>query len=82
VLTLWSTTLLDPAKNHPNHFVSLLGGFAVGPLLEVSVAISAAPLLVFASNTALIGTYNACVSSTRAGSFGVVRSGEPCIGST
>jgi amino acid transporter len=58
LLTLWSTTLLDPAKNDPNQFVSLLGGFAAGPLLQVSVAISAALLLVFASNTALIGTYN------------------------
>ena len=58
LLTLWSTTLLDPAKNDPNQFVSLLGGFAAGPVLQISVAISAALLLVFASNTALIGTYN------------------------
>ncbi len=58
LLTLWSTTLLDPAKNDPNQFVSLLGGFAGGPVLQISVAISGALLLVFASNTALIGTYN------------------------
>ena len=58
LLTLWSTTLLDPAKNDPNQFVSLLGGFAAGPVLQISVALSAALLLVFASNTALIGTYN------------------------
>ena len=58
LVTLWSTTLLDPAKNDPNQFVSLLGGFAVGPVLQISVALSAALLLVFASNTALIGTYN------------------------
>lgn len=58
LLTLWSTTLLNPATNDPNQFVSLLGGFAFGPVLQVSVAISAALLLVFASNTALIGTYN------------------------
>jgi amino acid transporter len=58
LLTLWSTTLLDPAKVDPNQFVSLLGGFAAGPVLQLSVAISAALLLVFASNTALIGTYN------------------------
>ena len=58
LLTLWSTTLLDPAKNDPNQFVSLLGGLAAGLVLQVSVAISGALLLVFASNTALIGTYN------------------------
>jgi amino acid transporter len=58
LLTLWSTTLLDPATNDPNQFVSLLGGFAAGPVLQMTVAISGALLLVFASNTALIGTYN------------------------
>jgi amino acid transporter len=58
LLTLWSTTLLDPAKNDPNQFISLLGGFAAGPVLQVSVAVSGALLLVFASNTALIGTYH------------------------
>ncbi len=62
LLTLWSTTLLDPAKNDPNQFVSLLGGFAAGPVLQVSVAISGALLLVFASNTALIGTYNVFIA--------------------
>ena len=65
LLTLWSTTLLDPAKNDPNQFVSLLGGFAAGPALQVSVAISGALLLVFASNTALIGTYNVFLALAR-----------------
>ena len=65
LLTLWSTTLLDPAKNDPNQFVSLLGGFAAGPVLQVSVAISGALLLVFASNTALIGTYNVFLALAR-----------------
>ena len=65
LLTLWSTTLLDPAKNDPNQFVSLLGGFAAGPMLQISVAISAALLLVFASNTALIGTYNVFLALAR-----------------
>ena len=58
LLTLWSTTLLDPTRVDPNQFVSLLGGYAAGPVLQMSVAISGALLLVFASNTALIGTYN------------------------
>ena len=65
LLTLWSTTLLDPARNNPNQFVSLLGGFAQGPVLQVSVAISAALLLVVASNTALIGTYNVFLALAR-----------------
>jgi amino acid transporter len=65
VLTLWSTTLLDPATNDPNQFVSLLGGFAAGPVLQVSIALSAALLLVFASNTALIGTYNVFLALAR-----------------
>jgi amino acid transporter len=58
LLTLWSTTLLNTGQSDPNQFVSLLGGFAAGPVLQISVAISGALLLVFASNTALIGTYN------------------------
>jgi amino acid transporter len=58
LLTLWSTTLLNTTQSDPNQFVSLLGGFASGPVLQISVAISGALLLVFASNTALIGTYN------------------------
>jgi amino acid transporter len=65
LLTLWSTTLLDPAKNDPNQFVSLLGGFAAGPILQISVAMSGAMLLVFASNTALIGTYNVFLALAR-----------------
>ena len=65
LLTLWSTTLLDPAKNDPNQFVSLLGGFAAGPVLQVSVAISGALLLIFASNTALIGTYHVFLALAR-----------------
>ncbi len=67
LLTLWSTTLLDPAKNDPNQFVSLLGGFAAGPVLQISVASSGALLLVFASNTALIGTYNVFLALAKLG---------------
>ena len=65
LLTLWSTTLLDPAQNDPNQFVSLLGGFAAGPVLQIFVAISAALLLIFASNTALIGTYHVFLALAR-----------------
>ena len=65
LLTLWSTTLLDPATNDPNQFVSLLGGFAAGPVLQIYVAITGALLLVFASNTATIGTYNVFLALAR-----------------
>jgi amino acid transporter len=65
LLTLWSTTLLNPTRVDPNQFVSLLGGFAAGPVLQVSVALSGALLLVFASNTALIGTYNVFLALAR-----------------
>jgi len=58
LLTLWSTTLLDAKKNDPNQFISLLGGYAAGHWLQTEVAITAAILLVFASNTALIGSYH------------------------
>jgi amino acid transporter len=58
LLTLWSTTLLDTAHSDPNQFISLLAGYAAGPLLQTEVALTAALLLVFASNTATIGCYH------------------------
>ena len=65
LLTLWSTTLLNPGHDDPNQFVSILGGFAAGPLLQDYVALSAALLLVFASNTALIGSYHVFLALSR-----------------
>ena len=65
LLTLWATTLLSPKGVDPNQFVSLLGGFAGGPLLQMGVAASAALLLVFASNTAIIGSYHVFLALTR-----------------
>ncbi len=68
LLTLWSTTVLPITKStDPNQFVSLLGGFAAGRVLEVEVAISGALLLVFASNTAIIGSYHVFLALTRMG---------------
>lgn len=67
LLTLWSTTLLDASKNDPNQFVSLLGGFAAGQWLQWEVAISGAALLVFASNTAIIGSYHVFLALSRGG---------------
>lgn len=58
LLTLWSTTLLDTTHSDPNQFISLLAGYAAGPLLRIEVALTAALLLIFASNTATIGCYH------------------------
>ena len=57
LLTLWSTTLLDARHVDPNQFISLLGGYAAGQLFASAVALSASLLLIFACNTALIGSY-------------------------
>ncbi|MCL4541610.1 MAG: APC family permease [Chloroflexi bacterium] len=65
LLTLWSTTLLRAQKVDPNQFISLLGGFAAGPWLQIEVAVSAALLLVFASNTAIIGSYHVFLALAR-----------------
>jgi amino acid transporter len=64
LLTLWSTTLLGQRAN-PDQFISLLGGYAAGPVLSWAVAISGALLLIFASNTALIGSYHVFLALTR-----------------
>jgi amino acid transporter len=58
LLTLWSTTLLNAGQTNPNQFISALGGYAAGPLLQTEVAASAGLLLIFASNTAIIGCYH------------------------
>src|SRR5262249_52271776 len=57
LLTLWSTTLLGSHAD-PNQFISLLGTHVAGQLVGDYVAISGAILLVFASNTAIIGAYH------------------------
>ena len=57
LLTLWSTTLVDAKGSDPNQFVSLLAGVASGNVLQSEVAVTGAVLLVFASNTAIIGSY-------------------------
>jgi len=70
LLTLWSTTVLPITKTtDPNQFISLLGGFAAGRGLSVVVALSAALLLVFASNTAIIGSYHVFLALARMGFF-------------
>jgi amino acid transporter len=66
LLTLWSTTLLDP-KADPNQFISLLGAQTAGRLLGDYVAVSGSLLLVFASNTAIIGAYHVFIALARMG---------------
>ena len=65
LLTLFATTLLDASKANPDQFISLLGGTYGGPILGVEVAISASALLIFASNTAIIGCYHVLLALSR-----------------
>ena len=70
LLTMFSTLLqpqyaasLDP--NTQNQLISLLAGKWGGPFLQTEVAISASALLVFASNTAIIGSYHVFMALSR-----------------
>jgi amino acid transporter len=66
LLTLWSTTLLNKGAD-PNQFISILGAHVGGRVLGDYVAVSASLLLVFASNTAIIGAYHVFIALTRMG---------------
>jgi amino acid transporter len=69
-LTIFATTLLNgqntallthpiaPAAIDPNQFISQLAGAFGGPILAIATAITASALLIFASNTAIIGSYH------------------------
>jgi len=73
LLTMLSTLLLydnagrpladDPILN--GQLISLLGGHWGGIFLQTEVAISASALLVFASNTAIIGAYHVFMALSR-----------------
>ena len=77
LLTFFSTTLLthpellrqtglaSPPIHDPNQFISLLGYASGGRLLQVLTAITASALLVFASNTAIIGAYHVFLALSR-----------------
>jgi amino acid transporter len=67
LLTLWSTTLLAGRGADPNQFISILGAHVSGSLLGDYVAISGALLLIFASNTAIIGAYHVFIALSRMG---------------
>ncbi|HEX6818107.1 MAG TPA: APC family permease, partial [Ktedonobacterales bacterium] len=78
LLTIFSTILLtDPrfrgtmlspsyATNiEPAQFISLLAGAYGGVVLAIAVAITASALLIFASNTAIIGAYHVVLALSR-----------------
>jgi amino acid transporter len=69
LLTMFSTLLL-PASVTGNpilssQLISLLGGQSGGTILQTEIAISASALLVFASNSAIIGTYYVFMALSR-----------------
>ena len=68
LLTIFSTLLLpqyaaDSATS--GEIISLLAGKWGGPVLQTEVAISASALLIFASNTAIIGAYHVFIALSR-----------------
>ncbi len=72
LLTMFST-LLQPGEAHNpilrSQLISLLAGHWGNGLLQTEVAISASALLVFASNTAIIGAYHVFMALSRLGFF-------------
>lgn len=68
LLTVFSTILLPAQASDPNassYIISSLAGVWGGKALQVEVAISAGALLVFASNTAIIGAYHVFMALSR-----------------
>jgi amino acid transporter len=68
LLTMLSTLLLPKEAADPvlsSQIISLLGGHWGGVFLQTEVAISASALLVFASNTAIIGSYHVFLALSR-----------------
>jgi len=70
LLTILSTLLLPDAAKDPvlsGQIISLIAGEYGGILLQTEVAISASALLIFASNTAIIGCYHVFMALSRMG---------------
>jgi amino acid transporter len=69
LLTMFSTLLLpESVLGNPvlsSQLISLLGGHWGNTALQTEIAISASALLVFASNTAIIGTYYVFMTLSR-----------------
>jgi amino acid transporter len=82
LLTIFSTVLLtDPrfqgtltgtgfsGQPEPTQFISQLAGAYAGPALALATAVAASALLIFASNTAIIGGYHVVLALGRMGYF-------------
>jgi amino acid transporter len=82
LLTIFSTVLLtDPrfqgtvtgsgftGQPEPTQFISQLAGAYAGPVLALATAVAASALLIFASNTAIIGGYHVVLALGRLGYF-------------
>ncbi len=65
LLTAFATTLIDVNSVDPEQLISVLGGTYGGQILSIEVAISASALLIFASNTAIIGCYHVLLALSR-----------------
>lgn len=68
LLTMLSTLLLPHEAADPvlsSQLISLLGGKWGGVILQTEVAVSASALLIFASNTAIIGSYHVFLALSR-----------------
>ncbi|MFL5586751.1 MAG: APC family permease [Ktedonobacteraceae bacterium] len=68
LLTMLSTLLQPHEATDPvlsNQLISLLGGHWGNVILQTEMAISASALLVFASNTAIIGSYHVFMALSR-----------------
>ncbi len=72
LLTMFSTLLQPTQAKDPvlsAQLISLLGGHWGNIFLQTEIAISASALLVFASNTAIIGAYHVFIALSRLGFF-------------
>jgi len=72
LLTMFSTILQPTQAANPilnAQLISLLGGHWGNTILQTEIAISASALLVFASNTAIIGAYHVFLALARLGFF-------------
>jgi amino acid transporter len=58
LLTAFATNLLDPGTANPDAFQSELAYAVGGTWLRLLIVVSASALLLFAANTALVGTYH------------------------
>jgi hypothetical protein len=75
LLTMLSTLLQPQAAGDPvqnNQLISLLGGHWGNIFLQTEMAISASALLVFASNTAIIGSYHVFMALSRMEFFSII----------